>query len=289
MVSEDHNQNETNMQSSDEHSKNASANSDDGGRYTYADASLISDYWRAMVLLSRVPVVDIDDFRPVMIARSVWTWPLVGLLLAGLALLPAMLVHYLTDNALIFAIFAVAGMVLLTGSMHEDGMADCADGFGGGVGRARKLEIMRDSHIGTYGVVALILCVGLRLIVLNGAASIGQAAIAFLIMAITSRAAMPVVMQILPPARDNGLGKGAGRPGWVPILAGVAIAAGLCVVLGGVFVTLAVLLGAAIAIALVSLVARWQIGGQTGDVLGATQLCAELFIGIAFIAVMNAL
>lgn len=289
MVPEDHNQNETNMQSSDEHRKNASANANDGGRYTYADASLISDFWRAMTLLSRVPVVDIDDFRPVMIARSVWTWPLVGLLLAGLALLPAMLVHYLTDNALIFAIFAVAGMVLLTGSMHEDGMADCADGFGGGVGRARKLEIMRDSHIGTYGVVALILCVGLRLIVLNSAASIGQAAIAFLMMAITSRAAMPVVMRILPSARDNGLGKGAGRPGWIPILVGIVIAAGLCVVLSGVFVTLAVLLGALMAIALVSLVARWQIGGQTGDVLGATQLCAELFIGIAFIAVMNLL
>ncbi|MBX2832473.1 MAG: adenosylcobinamide-GDP ribazoletransferase [Rhodospirillales bacterium] len=283
MVPEDHNQNETNMQSADE-LQDASKGS---AAMTNSNMSVMLDFWRAMVLLSRVPVFQVDDFRPAVIARSVWSWPLVGLVLAGLALLPAMLVHSLTENTMIFAIIVVAFMVLLTGAMHEDGMADCADGFGGGVERSRKLEIMRDSQIGTYGVVALILCLSLRLTLLYTAANIGQAAILLLCTAVMSRAAMPVVMRVLPPARDNGLGKGAGRPGLLLMAIGFVIAIAVVWALAGIVATLAVLLGAVIAICLVVLIAKRQIGGQTGDVLGATQLSAELFAGIGFIAVMG--
>ncbi|WP_052066068.1 adenosylcobinamide-GDP ribazoletransferase [Thalassospira australica] len=254
---------------------------------TDTTASLISDFWRALALLSRVPVMGIDDFRATLIARSVWSWPLVGLLLAGFAVLPALLVYELTGNILIFAIVALAAMVLLTGCMHEDGMADCADGFGGGFERARKLEIMRDSHIGTYGVTALILCFGLRLVLLSAAGSAGQAVTLFLILAVTSRAAMPVVMHILPPARDNGLGKGAGHPKLIAVGIGVAIAAVVSVILSGVIATAVIAAGAMLAITLVVAVAKWQIGGQTGDVLGATQLTTELFVGVAFIAVVT--
>ncbi|WP_242512667.1 adenosylcobinamide-GDP ribazoletransferase [Thalassospira povalilytica] len=253
---------------------------------TSVDASVLSDFWRAMALLSRVPLPPVGDFRAALIARSVWCWPLVGLVLAGLALLPAMLVDFLTGNPLVYAIFAIAAMVLLSGAMHEDGIADCADGFGGGMDRDRKLEIMRDSTVGTYAVVMLILTLGLRLVLITAAADIGQAGILFLIMAVISRAAMPVVMRILPPARDNGLGKGAGRPGWLPVLIGFAIASAIVLVLGGIGAMFAVIVGVMIAILIVAMVARSQIGGQTGDVLGATQICAELFAGIGFIAVM---
>lgn len=284
MVSKDHNQNETNMQSADLNENDGPAAGAEAGSATTIKMSPISDFWRALALLSRVPVTGIDDFRDELIARSVWSWPLVGLLLAGFAMLPAMLVYQLTANILIFAIIALAGMVLLTGSMHEDGMADCADGFGGGFERARKLEIMRDSHIGTYGVVALILCFGLRLVLLFAAGDGGQAAILFLVMAIASRAAMPVVMHILPPARADGLGKDAGTPNLMMVGLAALIAAILSLVLAGLIPTIAVLAGAVLAIGLVAAVAKWQIGGQTGDVLGATQLVTELFVGIAFIA-----
>ena len=282
MVSEDHNQNETNMQSTD----TPTGDRHDDADKTSVDASVLSDFWRAMALLSRVPLPPVGDFRAALIARSVWSWPLVGLVLAGLALLPAMLVDFLTGNPLVYAIFAIAAMVLLSGAMHEDGIADCADGFGGGMDRDRKLEIMRDSTVGTYAVVMLILTLGLRLVLITAAADIGQAGILFLIMAVISRAAMPVVMRILPPARDNGLGKGAGRPGWLPVLIGFAIASAIVLVLGGISAMFAVIVGVMIAILIVAMVARSQIGGQTGDVLGATQVCAELFAGIGFIAVM---
>lgn len=287
---EDHNQNETNMQSADSKAHTRATSSNDRAALdenTDTTASLISDFWRALALLSRVPVMGIDDFRATLIVRSVWSWPLVGLLLAGFAVLPAMLVYELTGNILIFAIVALAAMVLLTGCMHEDGMADCADGFGGGFERARKLEIMRDSHIGTYGVTALILCFGLRLVLLSAAGSAGQAVTLFLILAVTSRAAMPVVMHILPPARDNGLGKGAGHPKLIAVGIGVAIAAVVSVILSGVIATAVIAAGAMLAIALVVAVAKWQIGGQTGDVLGASQLTTELFVGVAFIAVVT--
>lgn len=282
MVSEDHNQNETNMQSTD----TPTGDRHDDADKTSVDASVLSDFWRAMALLSRVPLPPVGDFRAALIARSVWCWPLVGLVLAGLALLPAMLVDFLTGNPLVYAIFAIAAMVLLSGAMHEDGVADCVDGFGGGMDRDRKLEIMRDSTVGTYAVVMLILTLGLRLVLITAAADIGQAGILFLIMAVISRAAMPIVMRILPPARDNGLGKGAGRPGWLPVLIGFAIASAIVLVLGGIGAMFAVIVGVMIAILIVAMVARSQIGGQTGDVLGATQICAELFAGIGFIAVM---
>ena len=280
MAPKDHNQSETKMQNADSKAKPASrtASGEPDG------TSPITDFWRALALLSRVPVTGITDFRSEAVARSVWTWPLVGLLLAGFAVLPAMLVFHLTENLAIFVLIALAGMVLLTGSMHEDGMADCADGFGGGFERTRKLEIMRDSHIGTYGVVALILCFGLRLIVLYGAAETGQAVALFLIAAIMSRAAIPVVMYILPPAREDGLGKGVGKPSITMVAIGILIAMALSFVLSGLLVTIAVLLGAFLAVLFVVAVAKWQIGGQTGDVLGASQIMTELLVGIAFIA-----
>lgn len=282
MVPQDHNQNETNKQSRD----NSDAEPNDSAPQPGIDTSVLSDFWRAMALLSRVPLPPVGDFRPSMVARSVWCWPLVGLVLAGLALLPAMLVEMLTGNVMVFAILAVAAMVLLTGSMHEDGIADCADGFGGGLDRARKLEIMRDSTVGTYAVVALILCIALRLVLLFSAAEIGQAAILFLVMAVMSRSAMPFMMRILPPARDNGLGKGAGRPDWLPILVGFAMAAAITLFLAGFAAMLAVITATVLAVFVIRTVAKRQIGGQTGDVLGATQICAELFVGVAFIAVL---
>ena len=282
-ASKDHNQNETNMQSSDGGTENPPEDS----TFVVGKIPVVSDFFRALVLLSRVPVFRINDFRPALIARSVWCWPLVGLFLAGIALIPAQLAAYLTESAVVFAIVAVFALVLLTGAMHEDGLADCADGFGGGLDRARKLEIMRDSRIGTYGVVALVLCLGLRIALLVRAADAGQAVVLLLVMAVVSRGVMPVLMTVLSPARDNGLGKNAGQPKWRHVMLGVAIAIAIVWLLSGPVVMGAVVVAAMLATALMGGIARWQIGGQTGDVLGATQMVAELFVAIGFVATMG--
>ncbi|WP_276654934.1 adenosylcobinamide-GDP ribazoletransferase [Thalassospira lucentensis] len=271
------------MQSSDGGTENPPEDS----TFVVGKIPVVSDFFRALVLLSRVPVFRINDFRPALIARSVWCWPLVGLFLAGIALIPAQLAAYLTESAVVFAIVAVLALVLLTGAMHEDGLADCADGFGGGIDRARKLEIMRDSRIGTYGVVALVLCLGLRIALLVRAADAGQAVVLLLVMAVVSRGAMPVLMTVLLPARDNGLGKNAGQPKWRHVMLGVAIAIAIVWLLSGPVVMVSVVVAAMLATALMGGIARWQIGGQTGDVLGATQMVAELFVAIGFVATMG--
>ena len=170
---------------------------------------------------------------------------------------------------------AVAVGILVTGGLHEDGLADLADGFGGGRDRARKLEIMRDSRIGSYGTLALILTVGLRW---QAIASLpGQTACwAIIAVAIASRSGLPTVMLLLPPARDDGLGRSAAG--------GNATGAAFAVLCGAFGLFLCLGLAPAIVVAItmaaaflvIGLLARQQIGGQTGDVLGAMQQLAEL-------------
>ncbi|MFH1805847.1 MAG: adenosylcobinamide-GDP ribazoletransferase [Pseudomonadota bacterium] len=256
-------------------SETSDASQDVGGSMP---PDLVADFWRALTLLSRVPVAGRGDFRPQMIARSVWCWPLVGLFLAGIAIVPATLAALAGLPSMIVAIIASLVLVLVSGAMHEDGMADCADGFGGGADRDGKLAIMRDSRIGSYGVVALIFVFALRLVLLGAAADAGAAAVILVVAAMGSRAAMPVVMMWLDPARPDGLGRSAGRPGIKSVAAGLGITALLTLILAGVWGMLAVLVALIVAAAVMGGVARQQIGGHTGDVLGATQIVAEIFI-----------
>ncbi|RCK35296.1 cobalamin biosynthesis protein CobS [Thalassospira xiamenensis] len=247
----------------------------------------VADFWRALALLSRVPVSATCDFRPVAIARSVWCWPLVGLFIAGIAIIPAYLTEVLTGNGMIAAIVATLALILLTGAMHEDGIADCADGFGGGQDKLRKLEIMRDSRIGTYGVVALVLCLAMRVAVLAAAGESGSMAAILIVMATLSRAAMPIVTYVFDPAREDGLGKGAGRPDIRMVAAGLAVALMLVVIVAGALTAFMCLVAMMVGASIVGWIARHQIGGHTGDVLGMTQIISELFVGIAFIAVLQ--
>jgi adenosylcobinamide-GDP ribazoletransferase len=168
--------------------------------------------------------------------------------------------------------------LLATGCLHEDGVADAADGFGGGETRERKLDIMRDSRIGTYGVCALIVALILRVGVLASFFSSGSAAWALIASHAGARAAMMAFMFLVPPARRDGLSSDAGQP---PIeSAGVAAALGF--VISAICLGLAHAVIAAILLAIVIAVMAWlsrrQIGGQTGDVLGAVEQIAEITI-----------
>ena len=168
---------------------------------------------------------------------------------------------------------ALAALVVMTGALHEDGLADVADGFWGGFARVRRLEIMRDSRIGSYGVLALILSLGLR-----GAALIAMAdalAVALLASAVISRAAIVWIMAALPHARDNGLSVSTGRPPPGTVRLALLFAALIAVLLIG-WGALWVLLGAVAATLGCAAIARAKIGGQTGDVLGATQQITEI-------------
>jgi adenosylcobinamide-GDP ribazoletransferase len=176
------------------------------------------------------------------------------------------------------ALLALAATALVTGALHEDGLADTADGLGGGRTRERKLEIMRDSRIGTYGVCALVLSFGLRWSALATIADPSLVAFALLSTHAAARAGVPAFMLLVPPARPDGLSASAGSPPGRS--AAIAFALGTLALalalgpgkalIGLILLTLAGLLLARLAIR--------QIGGQTGDVLGAFEQIGEILI-----------
>jgi adenosylcobinamide-GDP ribazoletransferase len=230
----------------------------------------------AFSLLSRLPVdrlMRIPDIAWQRQAQAVWAFPLVGAVLGGLAALAGYCALALSLPPLIAAGISLAVLAISSGAMHEDGLADCADGFWGGSTRERRLEIMKDSQIGTYGVLALIFVTGLRWVCYGALFANGTAAV--IAVAALSRAAMPSLMCALPHARATGLSYSVGRAKWpaagVSALLGIVIAV-LCLGSIAVIASLAVA-GTVIGVALL---AKAKIGGQTGDVLGAAQQMAEL-------------
>ena len=144
----------------------------------------------AFMLLSRLPAGRIDGAAPSMAASS-WAWPIVGLAVGAIMALACGIGLWIGVPPLMAALLALAAGALATGAMHEDGLADLADGFGGGRDRARKLEIMRDSRIGSYGVLALILALAFRASGIATLAEAGSATAALIGIAAASRAVLP--------------------------------------------------------------------------------------------------
>lgn len=242
-------------------------------------AGLLGQFAAAWTLLSRLPWPFAVPRDLGAIGRGVWAFPIVGAVLGALGGGAYWLGREIGLPALVAAVLAVGLLVLVTGGLHEDGLADTADGFGGGRTRDEKLAIMRDSRIGAYGVLALVLVTLLRVAAL--AAMGGAAGFAALIAAASlgrSFAALP--MSLLPPARADGLGHAAGRaPGFSACIALIlAVAAATLAAAGYGLPWRAVgyaVAGAFFAVLLVSLLAQRHIGGATGDVLGAAILAGE--------------
>ena len=230
----------------------------------------------AVMLLTRLPAGRIAVAPS--IGAAAWAFPLVGALVGGVSaavLCAALAVGIAPGMA---AGMALAAGILATGGLHEDGLADVADGFGGGRDRARKLEIMRDSRIGSYAGLALILSLGLRwqAIALLATESPLLAAFAMIALAVSSRAGLPLALLWLPAARSDGMGKSAAGTTLPRALAAIAIAALVLAVLVGPAAALLVLtVQAAVQLGFARLALR-QIGGQSGDVLGAMQQLAEI-------------
>ena len=183
------------------------------------------------------------------------------------------------------AIIGVGALVAISGALHEDGLADTADGLGGWT-RERALEIMRDSRIGAYGVLALVLVTALRiaaydsLILAHG----GFLDMVFIFSgtACLSRAALPYLLHAASPARTDGQAAGAGRPDHQTvrsaIISGLAIYGLFLWSAAGFFAALAGAACAGLAVYCVLRLARTRLGGMTGDVAGAAQQIGEVFI-----------
>jgi adenosylcobinamide-GDP ribazoletransferase len=232
----------------------------------------------AFMLLTRLPVAGLAEAVPAR-GAGVWAYPIVGLVVGLIGAAVFWLAARLGLPPAIAAIVAVAATVLTTGALHEDGLADTADGFGGGATVARKLEIMRDSRIGSFGALALMLSIGLRITALAALADSGRVAVALVAAGMLGRGAMVGMMLALPPARPDGMAASLGKVPVMPAAIGIVIA-GACVLLPhGV----RALLAAVVAGAAMVWLARRQIGGTTGDVLGATEQVAECGVLIAML------
>lgn len=229
----------------------------------------------ALRFLTRLPLPEVLDYAPDLMGRAARYFALcgavVGALLAGVWVV-ALLIGL---PPLLAAGLTITVGLLLTGALHEDGLADCADGLGGGATAERALEIMRDSRIGTYGALALLVSVLLRVACLS-LLGLTSGALALIIAATLGRAAMVPTLILLPYARPSGVATEAARAsGWRTGGIAVGTAAGLAVGLGGVAGLAAVLVAIA-AWTFVSWRLMRRLGGYTGDGLGATEQVVEI-------------
>ena len=236
----------------------------------------------AMAFLTRVPV----PAPPEAIATSMAWFPVVGALI-GLAGALAYAAALLVVPPVLGAALATAALVVLTGALHEDGLADSADAWGGASTRENALRILDDPSHGTYGVVALVL--GLLLRVSALAAMTPLAALLILPAAhALSRAAMVGVLATTPPARSAGLGARYAAFASRRTLA-AALAAALIIGFGLVGpASVALVAAAAVGGWLVRRLALRSIGGVSGDVLGATQQVTEVAILVVATALVMA-
>ncbi|HEY3622113.1 MAG TPA: adenosylcobinamide-GDP ribazoletransferase [Roseiarcus sp.] len=236
----------------------------------------------ALRFFTRLRVGESGPRAPLDIDRIAWAAPVAGVAVGLIGALVLALTALLGLPPLIRAGLTTAALVAATGALHEDGLADVADGFGGGATRAAKLEIMRDSRIGAYGAIALALALILRIGALAASLDGGfwRAALSLTLVAALSRAAALTPLALLPSARADGAGAAAGRLDSNALAAAwgsafvIAVALGL-VALGLTHALLAALMSGAGALLMVAL-ARRAIGGQTGDVAGAAQQCGEI-------------
>jgi adenosylcobinamide-GDP ribazoletransferase len=240
---------------------------------------LLAELLTAFLLLTQLPAGHFGrPGVPANIGRCVWAFPIVGLAVNALGSVVYWVAYRLGMPPPLAAAWALAATIFATGALHEDGLADTADGFGGGGTPERKLEIMRDSHIGSFGALALLLSVAVRIAAIAGLDQPHRVMLGFCAAGMLGRSGIIVLLRVLPPARNEGLGAAMGRAGIWTSSGGLALAVVVCLLALRAEPAFAVIiagLGASLAVATL---AHRQIGGHTGDVLGAGEVITECVI-----------
>lgn len=246
--------------------------------------SIMDDLFRAFSLLTRLPMPQVEDDNDKGYARCVWAYPLIGAVIGAFSALVWFGGQFAGLGLSLSAGLVIAVQLLLTGAMHEDGIADFADGVGGGQDRERRLAIMRDSRIGTFGVVALIVIIGLRW---SAITSLGlHMVLAGLICsALIGRLVMAVLPGILAPAREEGLGMLVAGPSIKSLLVALLISAAVLFLHLSSLIAMVSIIAAIVAAGWIAMLAKRSIGGYTGDVLGAAGLAAETAALLVFATV----
>jgi len=250
-------------------------------------------FFVALQFLTRVPAPRWVGFEPTWLNQSARHFPAVGLCVGAASALVLAAGHGLFGPAVAVGL-AMATSVLITGAFHEDGFADTCDALGGAVSRERALEIMKDSRIGAYGAIGVVLMLGLKAAVLVSLPLL--AAVPALLLAHTaSRAAAVALIRVLPYAGDVDHAKAKPMAQRLST-SGVLVAIGWVALLAALLVGIeprqagAVLASLLLALAGTACCARWlrrRLGGYTGDALGATQQITEVLVLLGWLAVTH--
>ncbi len=252
----------------------------------------LAELVHALKFLTRLPIPFSKTIDPPPLSQTMRMFSVAGALIGvviAVILMAGRLVHL---PPLMTALFAIAVGFLMTGALHEDGCADTADGLGGGRTRERRLEIMRDSRIGSYGGLALLVTTGLRVVAYASLLTLPWLTLICVVAATQSfsRALVVDLLWATPPARSDGLSAYAGQP--PRAVAMFAICFGLALTLLAGYLTtyenaiLALALGLAIT-AGIRLLAVRLIGGQTGDICGAAQVACDVMMLTGFVATLR--
>ncbi len=238
----------------------------------------------AFMLLTRLPVGKFNSYVPEL-ADARWAFPIVGYFVGFIIAASYIILCLLMLPSSVAAVLAISACLFCTGAIHEDGLADCADGFGGGQNREKKLEIMRESDIGTYGALSLIIVIGLRILLLSMLPAKLEIAAPIITCAVISRYMMAGYLCLLPAVKQEGLGNQASGYNIFSLIVAGFIATPVFVI--GTFDLIYVVV-AMVGVALLwGFIARFQLGGQTGDVCGAGQILCEtsgwLMIAIIYV------
>lgn len=246
---------------------------------------LLGDVVACVMFYTRLPVGrwfdGSDDF-----AAAQWAAPLAGMLVSLGGGLAFWLLAAGSLESGLSAALCLAVMIALTGALHEDGLADTADGFGGGKNREQKLDIMRDSRLGTYGALALGLSLLIRWAAIAQLADPIAVLVALVAAHAASRALIAAFIALVPAARSDGLSADAGQADNSTALAALGLG-GLALLAGGpaFAVTGAVVL--ALWFLALKALSEHQIGGQTGDVIGALQQGGEILVLVVAAAMIG--
>jgi adenosylcobinamide-GDP ribazoletransferase len=234
---------------------------------------------------SRLPTGNTPHQRP-NLDRMALTLPLTSVVVGIPPVALLLLLEWAGTPTFFAAAMAVGLMVIVTGAMSEDALADAADGLFGGPTIEQRLEIMKDSRHGTYGVCAIVLLLAVRIAAVGSITSPLEAAAILLTAPLIARSGALWLSLALPPARSGGAAASAGQVGQRSFLIGAAVAVVVSFATGGFAVGI---LGLVVAFALGALVAwgwtslcRRLIGGQTGDLIGALQALLEIAALTAF-------
>jgi adenosylcobinamide-GDP ribazoletransferase len=239
---------------------------------------LASDLAVALAFYTRLPIQPQKPVDDAALARASWCLPIVGALIGVIAGFAYWISVRLNMPQLVAATVAVAASMMLTGCLHENGLAGTADGLGGGTTPERALDIMPEHRIGAFGACALIVSFVLRVGAITDLPKAGLVAWALIGAHTMARAGLPLFMRVVPPAGPDGLAAQAGAPppdrAWASLVIGAII---LWIALGFTAALVAIvfmLLGNAV----VALIGHRKIGGQTGGVRGAAEQVGECIV-----------